>query len=702
MVETVQCFGHPSANPSMNVFDQTLIVPPHICYVVFDGAGQIVNHSPTASLDHWRDISVPLLHTDIRDHFPELYGCEDVFMAIAVNEMPHFALNGITRTTADGQNLYLDLHVQATPSTAAADPYLILFIENVSEKMHLEQVLVQSTNESNLLLNALTASKNYIDRIVTAIADALIVTTPDQTIKTINHATEILFGYTQAELIDQPLSRLILNADPLFAELAAAIQTEGVLSRNIEVECQTKQGAKLNVAFSCSLIQTEAQGESDHRLTQDIVYIGRDITERHRTQQRLAAQYAIARILSESISLEVATHRILQAIGENLNWDVGEFWIPYTTDERKPIAQDLEHTTWDQDGNPCPAPVPRLQRVDFWAESSPNTSFQSFLQGRVLVDNAEGIGFVGRVWSAGRPQWITTLQTDPDFGAQSLIVQSGLNTALAFPLQSGSEMLGVMTFFRREHLPPDHNLLQMMGATGNQLGQFIKRKEAEIALHQQQEKTEHLLLSILPQAIAERLKAQITTIADSFEEVTVLFADLVGFTQLAANLPPIELVEQLNVIFSEFDALSAKYGVEKIKTIGDAYMMVAGLPTPRGDHVEVIATVALEMQTIIKRINQTTPKHFDLRIGMNTGSVVAGVIGTTKFSYDLWGDTVNIASRMESQGLPGHIQVTETIYHRLKNQYILSPRGVIPIKGKGQMNTYLLHDHRPPANSEPA
>ncbi|TVQ59130.1 MAG: adenylate/guanylate cyclase, partial [Spirulina sp. DLM2.Bin59] len=308
----------------------------------------------------------------------------------------------------------------------------------------------------------------------------------------------------------------------------------------------------------------------------------------------------------------------------------------------------------------------------------------------------EGVGFAGRVWGAGLPEWITTIHSDPDFGPQCLARQANLCTALGFPLQSGREMLGVMTFFRREQLPPDQNLLQMLAATGNQLGQFMKRKEAEIALQEEQVKTEELLLNILPQPIAERLKVDTTTIADSFEEVTVLFADLVGFTQLAATLPPIAIVEQLNVIFSQFDALTAQYSLEKIKTIGDAYMVVGGLPTPRGDHAEAIANLALAMQQVIQELNRDRcasaerTEPFALRIGINTGSVVAGVIGTSKFSYDLWGDTVNMASRMESQGLPGRIQVTPNTYHRLKDHYTLTPRGVIPIKGKGEMTTYWL------------
>ena len=209
-------------------------------------------------------------------------------------------------------------------------------------------------------------------------------------------------------------------------------------------------------------------------------------------------------------------------------------------------------------------------------------------------------------------------------------------------------------------------------------------------LAEEQEKSESLLLNILPAPIAQRLKQGEKTIADSFSEVTVLFADLVGFTKISANLSPAELVELLNMIFSGFDQLAEKYGLEKIKTIGDAYMVVGGLPTLRKDHAEAIAEMALDMLDQVKRISQRLKKTLQIRIGVNTGAVEAGVIGTKKFAYDLWGDTVNTAHRMESHGIPGVIQVTEDTYNCLVNNYIFEERGMIEIKGKGLMRTYLL------------
>lgn len=207
-------------------------------------------------------------------------------------------------------------------------------------------------------------------------------------------------------------------------------------------------------------------------------------------------------------------------------------------------------------------------------------------------------------------------------------------------------------------------------------------------------KSERLLLNILPAPIAQQLKQEERTIADSFPEVTVLFADIVGFTELSAQTPAIELVEILNVIFSEFDQLTDEHGLEKIKTIGDAYMVVGGLPAPKPNHAEAIAAMALDMQETMTGFCAQTGKALSIRIGINTGPVIAGIIGTKKFIYDLWGDTVNIASRMESHGIPGSIQVSESTYMRLKTQYTFEDRGLIEVKGKGKMNCYLLKDEK--------
>ena len=223
------------------------------------------------------------------------------------------------------------------------------------------------------------------------------------------------------------------------------------------------------------------------------------------------------------------------------------------------------------------------------------------------------------------------------------------------------------------------------------------REEAEIETRLllettkiQKEEIEELLLNILPKPIAERLQEGQSIIADSFSDVSVLFADLVGFTIFASQKSAAETVKVLNQIFSQFDRLSLEHGLEKIKTIGDAYMVVGGLPEPQENHATAIAQMALDMQAALASFNLKHNQTFSLRIGINIGGVVAGVIGLTKFSYDLWGDTVNVAHRMESNGIPGEIQVTAAVYERLKDKFSFKMRGAVEIKGKGEMMAYLL------------
>jgi class 3 adenylate cyclase/integral membrane sensor domain MASE1 len=219
---------------------------------------------------------------------------------------------------------------------------------------------------------------------------------------------------------------------------------------------------------------------------------------------------------------------------------------------------------------------------------------------------------------------------------------------------------------------------------------MAEREQMKVWLEAEKEKSEQLLLNILPLPIANQLKQNHRTIADSFAEATVLFADIVNFTKLSATLSPHELVALLNEIFSAFDQMAERHGLEKIKTIGDAYMVVGGLPFPQENHAEAIADMALEMQAEMHQFSDRHQMPFSMRIGINTGPVIAGVIGTKKFIYDLWGDTVNVASRMESQGIAGQIQVTEATYKCLCDRYHFESRGEISIKGRGQMNTYIL------------
>jgi class 3 adenylate cyclase len=209
------------------------------------------------------------------------------------------------------------------------------------------------------------------------------------------------------------------------------------------------------------------------------------------------------------------------------------------------------------------------------------------------------------------------------------------------------------------------------------------------ALDKEAARSESLLLNILPKSIAERLKNSTEWIADRVPEVSIIFADLVGFTEISRKMDAGQLVGMLNEIFLGFDRAAKRLGLEKIKTIGDAYMVVAGVPEPRADHLQAATEMALAMQMHVEALSSRHP-DLRLRIGIHTGPVVAGVIGENKFSYDLWGDNVNIASRMESHGLPGRIHVSEAVVRAASDKWRFEARGLIDVKGQGPMNTYLL------------
>ena len=227
------------------------------------------------------------------------------------------------------------------------------------------------------------------------------------------------------------------------------------------------------------------------------------------------------------------------------------------------------------------------------------------------------------------------------------------------------------------------------------LALFAKqRQEAVAALRVEQDKAENLLLNILPRSIADKLKADTSTIADQFAAASILFADVVNFTPFSERLPAVEVVGVLDGLFTEFDALADKYGVEKIKTIGDCYMVAAGVPLARPDHADALALMALDMQAAMSAGDAHEHRGLELRIGINSGPVIAGVIGRKRFLYDLWGDAVNTASRMESQGTAGRIQVTRATYELLKDDFVLERRGTVEVKGKGAMETWYLVSER--------
>jgi adenylate cyclase len=235
------------------------------------------------------------------------------------------------------------------------------------------------------------------------------------------------------------------------------------------------------------------------------------------------------------------------------------------------------------------------------------------------------------------------------------------------------------------------NILGVSVSTYFVLQYFVRERDrAMAALSRERERSERLLLNVLPEEIASQLKESGEVIARRHPDVTVMFADIVGFTPLAGTMEPEAVVHLLNGLFTRFDALASRQGLEKIKTIGDAYMVAGGLPVPRPDHPDAVAEMALAMRDAVAAVSAESGHPLAVRIGIDTGPVVAGVIGRSKFSYDLWGDTVNTASRMESHALPDSIQVTQRTYDRLRDRYRFEERGEIDVKGKGGMRAYLL------------
>ncbi|MEZ2238525.1 adenylate/guanylate cyclase domain-containing protein [Microcoleus sp.] len=922
----------------MKTLLQKLLVPHHLEYLALDR--DFLIQETSANVQRFAYCDEIVSGNDVRLHFPELVGTEEILIDIFEGSLPNFDLKAMTRVLEDNSRLYFDMYIVAFRNDESHQR-LIIFFEDVTDRMGLEQTLVQATNEMNILLSTLAATNNYVEKIITSMAEVLLVTTASGKIKKVNQAAQNLFGYSDSELVGRQINAIAPIGQSLHAlsRQGELVQTKG------EVICTAKTGEKLTLAFSCTPIPSDIKSISDGTTDlKDFLYIGRDVTDRKRASKRKVAQYVTTRILSASETIKKAIAAILPVICDSLGWDTAELWMPE-------IGEKLLSVTKRK----VPISDPNLLRcVANWTKRS--ISIREFVEVAEQTTFAMGEGLPGRVWATGSPELIRDITESDKFYRREIAGRSGLHGAFCFPIlgdyeqeNSTRSILGVIAFFSCEVQCYDEELLQTMATIGSQIGQFIKRKQAEAALREseeqlrdlfenasdliqsigadghflyvnrawretlgyseaeiakmtvfdiihpnsspdslhifdlairdkeidentfypdsveaifvtkkyqqillegsisckfadgqlvairailrditarkqaedalaqsvsllqatfdstadgilatdrtgkivsfnrefiemwgipdevmalrsdakmvafvlnqlkdpqafqerieslyeqpeaesydllefqdgrfferysepqrlgdeiigrvwsyhditerkqaedalreEQEKSEKLLLNILPKPIAERLKRNETTIAEYFPEVTVLFADIVGFTHLSTLMNPIDLVELLNQIFSSFDMICERLGLEKIKTIGDAYMVVGGLPEPRADHAEAIAQMALDMQTEIARFNAQNNKYFSIRIGIHSGPVVAGVIGIKKFIYDLWGDTVNIASRMESHGLPWRIQVSEATYNLLKHKYLFERRETIHVKGKGEMTTYLL------------
>jgi class 3 adenylate cyclase/signal transduction histidine kinase len=284
---------------------------------------------------------------------------------------------------------------------------------------------------------------------------------------------------------------------------------------------------------------------------------------------------------------------------------------------------------------------------------------------------------------------LTLLKRDPRFRDIPVIMISALSelTSIVRCIEAGADDYLAKPF--------DPTLLRArVGSSLDKKHMRDREREMVEALRIEKERSEQLLLNILPQAIVTRLNRDETIIADQLSDVTILFADLIGFTSLASQLSARDLVQLLNGLFSEFDRLALSFGVEKIKTVGDAYMLAGGVPEPRADNAHAVADTALAMLEAVKRTNYELPVPLQMRIGMHSGDVVAGIIGTHKFVYDIWGDAVNIASRMESHGMPNRIQISAATRLHIHERFQLEPHGCVDIKGKGPMETFMLLGRR--------
>lgn len=406
-------------------------------------------------------------------------------------------------------------------------------------------------------------------------------------------------------------------------------------------------------------------------------------------EDRESVQEAVARAIGERADYAVE-FRVLCPDG-TLNW-IGNKGQVYCDEKGKPIrmvgvAMNISDRKLAEE-----ALRQTEERYHSIFKNSDEGLFQTAPDGRYLSANPA----LARIYGYSSPEELIAtltnineqLYVDSNRRAEYLTRMQADERVSDFESQIYRKDGGIIWISENAHVVRDAQgeLLYYEGSVVD----VTQRKIWEEALRYQQACAEELLLNILPSPIAQRLKLAESTIADSFAEVTVLFADLVDFTIISAQIPPTQLVGLLNQIFSQFDQLSEKHGLEKIKTIGDAYMVVGGLPTLRPDHAEAIAEMALDMQQAIAHFKRKDGESFRLRIGINSGPVIAGVIGMKKFAYDLWGDTVNVASRMESQGVAGKIQVTAATYEPLKDKYCFEERGVTLIKGKGEMKTYWL------------
>ncbi|MEG3904939.1 diguanylate cyclase [Microcoleus sp. B4-C5] len=421
---------------------------------------------------------------DVRDSFPELLGIEGILEGIIEEGEQDFQLKSINRVLKDGSYLYLNLYIFGYKAQANADR-LIILCEDVTDSIAAQQSMVQAANENSMKVDYLAATGDYIDKIINSLGDVLFVTGTSGKIKKVNQAAQKLFGYTESELIGQSISLITAEEELLrkVSQLPPALKSQ--YWPQVKVACQTKIGLKLIIAFSCSTFETSpGNPDADSEVIQDFVYIGKDITKQQRIKKCQEAQYAVTHILSESTSLDSATPKILQAICQSFGWDFGELWTPAEAEKETRLGEEIKSEQDPLWCLPLCCPIeetPCWRRVAVWQAAE---EVREFAENYQQITLAAGEGLPGAVSRSGSTQWITDLVGDPSFVRSRLAEEAGLRSGFGFPIHARSQVVGVMTFFCREELPPDQDLLQIIAVVSSQLGEFVKRKYAEQELQE--------------------------------------------------------------------------------------------------------------------------------------------------------------------------------------------------------------------------
>lgn len=558
------------------------------------------------------------------------------------------------------------LYIFSIVLISSISAYIILKLRNAAKIVSLAKENIQSA------LEATQEAEEKYRSIFENSTDGIFQTTPEGKYLNANPTLATIYGYdTPAELIESITNistQLYVDLNRR-SEFINQMKNKGSISQ-FESQVYRKDGKIIWISENARSVK-DANGKL-------LYYEGtvEDVTKRKRMETALTESENRLRIQQESL-VELAMSKPVYS---------GDIIAAY-----QEITQNASQTL-------------SVERASIWHYNEDKTCLRCVnLYQQSLKKHSSG----NEILAADFPAYFKAMESDRAIAAnyartdprtkefcEPYLIPCGITSMLDVPIRVAGRTVGVVCLEQvgkaRKWALEEQNFASYLGYIAALSIEASDRKQAQEALRQEQEKVERLILNILPAPIAERLKQNYTSIADHFEEVTVLFADIVGFTQLSAHISPTELVSNLNQIFSSFDKLADRHDLEKIKTIGDAYMVVGGLPMPRKDHAEAIAEMALDMQLELAKLSTKIGIDFKIRIGINTGPVVAGVIGLKKFIYDLWGDTVNTASRMESHGISGSIQVTEPTYLLLRHKYTFQERGIIHVKGKGDMIAYLL------------